>query len=168
MVRCFALSLKKVFDDGKAPNYLFTSANISRCNPKGVHCLYLGMDIITAQTEFEKYYPDIPPSILYRVDLTAASIIDLSDNATRRHLGITDDDLFGSFRLKSNPTPLQMLGFEVSQQCKITAIKFPSAACHAIHSPGNNIVIFKSSLKAPDSLKLYDPNNTSPDQWPLP
>lgn len=162
---------KQALDGGKPPNYLFTSGARNRCNPAGVHCLYLAEDASTALTEYEKYFSDVPPSVLYRVELKAAAIIDLCDPETSGHLSLTEDDLFGSFRLKSSPTPLEKLGQLLSRQTHrpgvpIVAMRFPSAACQTVGKTGNNLAVFKAALAPPDSLQVHDPDNDSPDRWP--
>jgi len=157
---------KSSLDRGKPPNYLFTSGRRSRCNPDGIHCIYLGEDAETALVEFEKYYPDAPPAVLYRVELQAAAVIDLSAPKTCKYLGITKKDLIDSFRLKTTTTPLELLGQQISRQSNIVAIRFPSAACLTMGKKGNNLVIFKDALTPPDFLKVYEPDNASPDCWP--
>ena len=157
---------KGSLDRGKPPNYLFTSGGRGRCNPDGVHCIYLGEDAETALVEFGKYYPDVPPAVLYRVELQAAAVIDLVNPKTCKHLGITDKDFLGSFRLKTKATLLELLGQQISKQTGIAAIRFPSAACLDKGKKGNNLVIFKDALATPDFLKVYVPDSASPDRWP--
>ena len=153
--------------DGKhPPDYLFTSGKRNRCNPESIHCIYVAGEKESALTEFEKYFPEVPPSVLYRVELRARAVIDLSKSATQKHLGITSKDLYGSFRLSKKVTPLESLGKAISGQSKICAIKFPSAACREAKKHGNNFVIFKDALTDPDYLQVYDPGNSVPNRWP--
>lgn len=127
LVRCIA---KKVFDGGKPPSYLFTSGKRGRCNPKGVLCLYMSEDRATALEEYDKYYSQLQPHIVFYGKLEAKAIIDLTDLATQAQFGLTQKDFFAGFRLKHNPTPLQYLGLEISKQSTVAGIRFPSSACH--------------------------------------
>lgn len=40
------------FEQGKPPQYLFTSGRRNRCNPEGVRCLYFAQDEATADIEY--------------------------------------------------------------------------------------------------------------------
>lgn len=163
--RLYRYVTKSALDGGRPPNYLFTSGLKNRLNGENVHALYMGDTTHTALIEYEKYFPEVPVSVLYACDLNASKVIDLSNPNTCKHLSISNNDLYASFRRKS-VTRLQELGAAIVKQTAICAIRFPSAACRKMGKGGNNIAIFKDSLAAPDSLELFDESSPNPDRWP--
>jgi RES domain-containing protein len=163
LVRCIA---KSVFDGGNPPSYLFTSGKPGRCNPRGVLCLYISEDRITALAEYDKYYTEPQPLIAFYGHLKAEAIIDLGDSATQMHFGFMQNDFYDGYRLKPQPTPLQYLGMEISRQLKVAGIRFPSAACHESGAIGHNFVVYRNSFSLPDSLKILGEGRTILEQWP--
>ncbi|OAI42307.1 hypothetical protein AYO41_04515 [Verrucomicrobia bacterium SCGC AG-212-E04] len=149
--------------------YLFTSGKRNRCNPAGVSCIYMADDRNTALTEYDKYYTDlgnVEPCVIYTGRLTSAAIIDMENVAVRNHFKLTDTDFFTAFRTTPAETPLEKLGRAISRQTKITAIRFPSDAMHALSQEGYNIVIFKAAVKEPDRLQIIGPNDRALEDWP--
>lgn len=163
LVRCIP---QLTFLKGTPPSYLFTSGRVNRCNPDGVLCIYMGEDRDTADCEYSSYYEDPEPQLTFFADFKARAILDLGDEATRKHLGLTDADFFDGFRLKTDKTPLQGIGEAISQQKRIVAIRFPSHACHKAKRAGFNMVIFPAAIEAPDSVKILGPKGVTLEGWP--
>jgi hypothetical protein len=165
LVRCIQ---QLTFDSGDPPSYLFTSGLVNRCNPEGVHCIYMAEDRTTADCEYESYFADPEPLLTYYGDFKAAAIIDLATQEAVAHFGFTDADFFEAFRLKPTPTRLQCLGDAIHDQKRIIAIRFPSNACHAKGKTGYNWAIFPDALGAPDSLKILGRKGAILEEWPKP
>jgi len=165
LIRCVN---KSAYEKGIPPDYLFTSGGRNRCNPKGVLCIYMAVELETALEEFKKYVltPELQPFITYSGHLKAAKIIDLADPITCEYLGMTDGDLYRNFRYHKSPTRLESLGQAISSQQEIVGIRFPSAAAHEAGKSGNNLVIFREALVVPDHLKIRDPQSPLSDCWP--
>lgn len=163
LVRCIP---QLTFSGGNPPSYLFTSGLLNRCNPKGVHCIYMGHDKATAECEYESYYDQPEPQLTYYADFRAMATIDLETLNARAHFGLTEADFFEGFRLKTSPTLLQSLGRAISRQKRIVAIRFPSNACHTKGAAGFNWAIFPKSIIAPDSLKILGRGGASLEEWP--
>lgn len=153
----------------KSHKYLFTSGNRNRCNPKGVFCIYMAEDRETARAEYDKYYTDLgnlEPSVRYTGRLRAQAIVDLGDPKTRDHFNLSEAAFFTPFRTKKRSTPLEQLGKAISKQSKISGIRFPSDAMHQVGGEGFNIVVFRDSIKKPNSLKIFGPAGGSLEDWP--
>ena len=86
MVRCIP---QLSFAEGNPPRYLFVSGGVNRCNPKGTPCIYMAEDQATAQCEYLSYYSDPEPQLTYFADFQGASILDLGDEATRKHFQLS-------------------------------------------------------------------------------
>ncbi|RYD25132.1 MAG: hypothetical protein EOP86_27720, partial [Verrucomicrobiaceae bacterium] len=117
LVRCIPMLS---FAAGSPPRYLFTSGAVNRCNAKGVSCIYMGEDQATAQCEYLSYYTDPEPQLIYFAQYQTSAIVDLEDKATREHFLLGGEDFFGSFRLKTELTPLQLLGAAIDRQRRVT------------------------------------------------
>ncbi len=164
LVRCIP---QLTFAKGTPPSYLFTSGRRQRCNPAGVHCLYMAEDRETALAKYDSYFVNPQPHIVYHGKLRVRALVDLANPENIELFGLNDRDFFESFRLKRRKTPLQSLGEAVSQQTRISAIRFPSRAMHVIGKPGFNLVVFQSALTSPDdSLQILGPGETILEEWP--
>lgn len=157
------------FLSSSPPQYLFTSGLKNRYNPQGVKCLYMGETRHATLAENDQY--DLVDSqsadqsiVVYKAFLDAAAILDLTDSATRRHLGLTYPDIEGSWRRATSPTLTQELGLAVSMQDHIAAIRYRSIATKKDKPIDNNFVIFKHALTSPDIF--YPLADESDEQWP--
>lgn len=157
--------VKAAFDGGKPPSYLFTSGRRNRCNPSGTRCLYISADRDTALSEYDSYF-EREPHLVYYGHFKAARIVDLGDAATLAHFDIDLGELFAKFKLSVRPTLLQQLGYVVSRQTEICAIRFPSNACRKVGRSGWNLAVFPDALRAPDSLIIHGPGDSVLEQWP--
>jgi hypothetical protein len=163
LVRCIP---QLIYEKGDPPSYLFTSGNVNRCNPRGVSCIYMGEDRDTADCEYRSYYEDPEPQLTFFADFKARAIIDLGDQATKKHFGLTGADFFKSFRLRTDKTTLQTLGEALSQQKGVVAIRFPSHACHREKRTGFNMVIFPAAIEAPDFVRILGRKGVTLEEWP--
>ncbi len=142
------------------PWYLHTSGRPNRCNPKGVDCLYFAETKGTATVEFERSWAgtsaEHQPQLTYTARVHLKRIVDLASEITIDALGLTDDDLYGSWRLAKDPTRLQLLGLAISRQTAIAAIRYRSAAAHASASgrEGWNVAVFPAAVAAPDRVEI--------------
>jgi RES domain-containing protein len=145
------------FDESAAPSYLFTSGRPNRCNPAGVDCLYFSETEATAQTEYRQAWrgtaAEHQPKLTFTARVHLRRILDLGNSETLRLLGLTREDLEGSWRLRQ-PTRLQELGRAISRQVSIAALRSPSAAAAMAGARGWNVAIFPASLEAPDRVEI--------------
>ena len=152
--------------DGNPPSYLFTSGLVNRCNPAGTSCIYMGEDRDTADCEYRSYYEDPEPQLTFFADFKARAILDMGEEATRTHFGLTDADFFEGFRLKKKTTPLQAIGAALALQKKVVAIRFPSHACQRESRTGFNLAIFPEAIEAPDFVKILGRKGATLEEWP--
>ena len=68
-------------------------------------------------------------------------------------LGIRNTDFYGTWRGRRE-TRLQKIGRAISEQRRISSVRFPSAASHAEGSSGWNFAIFTASLTPPDRVEI--------------
>lgn len=157
------------FQKGDPPSYLFTSGIVNRCNPAGVPCIYMGEDRDTADCEYRSYSADDEgpePQLTFFANFKAGAILDMGEDATRAHFGLTDADFFEGFRLKKKTTPLQAIGAALALQKKVVAIRFPSHACHREKRTGFNLAIFPEAIQAPDFVKILGRKGATLEEWP--
>lgn len=155
------------FATGNPPRYLFTSGLANRCNPAAVSCLYFAEDQPTAECEYRSYFDDDQPLLIFHARFRAQAILDLGDEACRQQFGVSDEDLFGGFRLRTEPTRLQRLGTELARQSRIAAIRFPSAACQRQGRSGFNFALFPDAIRSPDLLEILGAPGSPPlETWP--
>jgi len=145
------------FDESEAPSYLFTSGRANRCNPAGVDCLYFSETESTAQAEYRQAWrgtaAEHQPKLTFTARVRLRRILDLDDRETVRLLGLTREDLEGTWRLRQ-PTVLQELGRAISRQSAITALRYPSAAAAKAGAGGWSVAIYPASLDAPDRVEI--------------
>lgn len=145
------------FDDSDAPSYLYTSGRPNRCNPAGVDCLYFSETEATAQAEYRQAWrgteAEHQPKLTFTATVRLRKIVDLGDDQVRDLLGLSRDELLGTWRLRQ-PTRLQELGRAISEQAAITAIRFPSAAAARHGLGGWNVAIYPASLETPDRVEI--------------
>lgn len=158
------------FMGGEPPSYLFVSGRANRCNPPGVDCVYFSETEAVAGAEYRRHWQGTPgadqPRLTYFAVVDLARIIDLADEMTLGALDLTDEDMFGTWRGRSEPTRLQGIGLAISRQASISAIRYPSAAARSAGMPGFNVVVFRAAVCAPDSLEILGRSGDSLERWP--
>jgi RES domain-containing protein len=136
----------------------FTSGRPNRCNPRGVDCLYFSEDERTADAEYCRQWrgtgAETQPKLTFFARVDLRRIIDLENEQVIHALGLTHDDLFGSWRLSKELTRLQQLGLAISHQRSIAAVRFPSAALGASGKKGWNLAIFPLCLESPNRVEI--------------
>lgn len=158
------------FISGDPPQFLLTSRRPGRCNPRGVECLYLGEREAVADREYRgrwigtvEYYK---PMLTFTARVALSCVLDLEDAQVSDALALDDEALFGTWRGSKDLTPLQGLGLAVSGQSRLSAIRFPSAAMRREGSPGWNVVIFKASVRPPDTIAIIGESDNAIETWP--
>lgn len=146
------------FMTGDPPRFLYTSGRPSRCNPRGVDCLYFSEDERTADAEYRRQWrgtdAETQPKLTFFARVNLRRIIDLENDQVIHALALTQNDLFGSWRLSKELTPLQQLGLAISSQRSVAAVRFPSAALGASGRKGWNLAIFPLSLESPNRVEI--------------
>lgn len=145
------------FDAGNPPSYFFASGRAHRLNPAGVYCLYFSEDEATANAEYRKGSEGTlaanQPKLTFHAKVHLRHCLDLGNREAAEALGIGAADFYGTWRGRRE-TRLQRIGRAVSEQRRISGIRFPSAASHAESSSGWNIAIFKAALAASDRVEI--------------
>jgi RES domain-containing protein len=151
------------------PNWLYTSGDANRYNPKGVHCVYFAADERTAQAEFlkradEKKGPD-QPIVTYFADIRLRRVLDLTQGAVVRQLRISRAQLLVEWDGK-DVCVTHILGEVVNEGGRFSAIQFPSAAANESGFQGVNLVVFRDALRKPDFVGILGPSKKSLQTWP--
>jgi len=145
------------FDAGNAPSYFFASGRAHRLNPAGVYCLYFSEDEATANAEYQKGIEGTlaanQPKLTFHAKARLSHFLDLGDREVAKALGIRNADFYGTWRGRRE-TRLQKIGRVISEQRRISSVRFPSAASHAEGSAGWNFAIFKAALTPPDRVEI--------------
>jgi RES domain-containing protein len=152
--------------------HLWAGTSAGRCNPAGIARLYLSTDRQTAQTEFDYHQrrwgldPKDADFYSFAVEVKLARVLDLADDTTRTHLGITLDQILETWEPDPilpppPPTRLQAIGYWVSKGFgNFSAILYPSAR----RKTGYDLAIFKDQLGPDDSVT---PMSARPTRgWP--
>jgi RES domain-containing protein len=154
LVRCVP---KLGFDAGNPPSYFFASGRANRLNPAGVYCLYFSEDETTANAEYRKGIDGTlapkQPKLTFHAKVHLRHCLDLGNREVTEALGVRTADLYGAWRGRRE-TKLQRIGRAVSEQRRISSVRFPSAASRAEGSSGWNIAIFKDALTEPDRVEI--------------
>jgi len=95
------------------------------------------------------------------------------------HLGLTRAHLNVPWREARMPTVTQRLGHAISLQTLVAAVRYPSDAGYerigdlskgAVPDPslvtGVNVVVFRSSIRAPDRVRILGPTGKALQRWP--
>ena len=150
--------------DSDRPTFLYTSGRPGRCNPAGVDCLYFSETARTSENEYDRIWRNTgaehQPRLRFTAKVDLRRIVDLGNPETLLILGLTQEELFGTWRLAREPTRLQLLGDAVVCQGGIGAIRFPSAAGRDWRAPGWNLAIFPASLEPPDRVEILGRGDT--------
>jgi RES domain-containing protein len=136
----------------------------ARFTPQGGDdALYLASDSLTALAEVQAlaflagghFQPLTPPWVLVSVDGVVSRVLDLTDAATRKLCGTTEQELSGAWDSVSL-APTQWLGHMAREAGHITGIRYPSARNRG---GGVNLVVFphRLPLTRTDYLEVFDP-----------
>lgn len=173
---------RQLYQSSHPRSLLHTTANINRCNPKGVHCLYASKDGETAQAEFRFRPPPLDEHHFLAI-LRVRHLLDLTDRVSWPVFGLEERDFFEPFdlRAKRGVLPLHKIGMAIAQRqlvviegnqvpAFVTGIQFPSNAMHHAGKTGINLVVFKDAFEVPDLLEPMrqgdDLQPTIADKWP--
>ncbi len=158
------------FSRNQPVNWLFTSGKPNRYNPAGLECVYFAEDEATAQAEYDRYWSGLAgrkqPVITYYAEVRLGRVLDLNSSVTLEHLGIKESALFTPWRGAKRPTATQLIGQAVSETLELTAIRYPSLAARTVGLTGSNLVIFRDSIRSPDSVRILGPKKRPLQKWP--
>jgi RES domain-containing protein len=148
------------------PDWLYTSCEAKRYNPKNVACVYFALDGRTARAEHTcNGKSDAQPIVFYSAKVRLRHVLDLTKPQNLKALGLTRAELFEDWERKKE-WPTGILGGVIAKHPRYSAILFPSAAAREAGFKGKNVVIFRDSLKSPDFIKIIGPTKTPLGQWP--
>ncbi|MEI6391055.1 MAG: RES domain-containing protein [Verrucomicrobiota bacterium] len=152
------------------PNWLFTSGKPNRYNPAGIHCAYFAEARDVAQTEYDAMWQGRrgadQPVITYTAEVSLTRVLNLTRPALRRALGLSDKELYKTWRRATRPTLTQLLGQAVTETKLFSAIRYPSKAAVAAGQPGINLVIFRDCVRSPESVRILGPSAKALQEWP--
>lgn len=142
-----------VFVKGEPPRFLYSSGRPGRCNPASIQCLYFADTRNGADREYLRLWKGTPaerqPQLLFQAKVRFRHVLDLADPKVLEALDLDQNDLGASWR--GEPlTNLQQIGRAVSEQTRIAAIRYPSAALVS----NWNIAIFPDAIEAPDRVEI--------------
>lgn len=80
-------------------------------------------------------------------------LLDFGNREVAEALSIRDVDFYEAWR-GSPETKLQILGRAISEQHRISSVRFPSAASHAEGTSGWNVAIFNATLGEEDRVEI--------------
>jgi RES domain-containing protein len=149
------------------PDWLYTSCEAKRYNPKGVACVYFALGGRTARAEHAcNGNSDVQPIVFYSAKVRLAHTLDLTSLKILKTLGLTRAQLFEDWERKKQ-WPTGILGGVIAKHPQFSAILFPSAAAREAGFKGENIVIFRDSIKRPDLVHILGPTKTPLQKWPV-
>jgi len=155
---------------GASPNWLFTSGKPNRYNPAGVNCVYFAETRNIAQAEYDDYWKGLAganqPVTTYFADVRLQRVLDLTNKATLKALGVDAQDLFKNWRRAKHPTLTQLLGQALSETGVFSAIRYPSKAAAGRGHGGINLVIFQDCVRSPDAVRILGPDSKPLQEWP--
>lgn len=153
--------------ESRAVDYLFMSGRAYRFNPAGVACVYFAADETTAEAEYERHnWPLRQPFVTFFAEVALEAVLDLCSAGALEAVGLNQHDLQANWARAQQPTTTQLLGEAVSQQSRITAIRFPSDAARMKGFIGANVVIFRNCVRRPDHVRVLGPTKKPLQQWP--
>ncbi|HTI70118.1 MAG TPA: RES family NAD+ phosphorylase [Candidatus Limnocylindria bacterium] len=151
------------------PNYLFTSGRQNRYNLAGTHCLYMSAEESTALDEFRRQFSGLKaafqPVSLYHAEVDLARVLDLTDEATRKILGVSLKELEADWGGGLPSSLSQQLG-EAARTCGFMAIRYQSVGATLAGRDGSNLVIYKSTVVAPSSVCIISDRDATSQRWP--
>jgi len=156
-------------EEGRSPDFLFTSGKPNRFNLKGVECVYFSEDEDTARAECVRLWSgtsgEHQPRVTYFARVRLRRVLDLAQAETLSALGLTAKDLHQGWRLARSPTLTQMLGTAISRQARVSAIRYPSDAAHETGATGANVVVYRNSVRKPDRIDILGPRKEPLQSW---
>jgi hypothetical protein len=151
------------------PDWLYTSGEENRYNPKGVLCVYFAADERTAKAEMLTRADENggveQPMVTYSAAVNLRKALDLLSAENLRKLGISQRHLFEEWEAKESCVT-QILGQIVSEGHRFSSIRFPSAAAKEKGFRGVNLVIFRAAIHRPESLRVLGESNKTLQRWP--
>jgi RES domain-containing protein len=148
------------------PDWLYCSCKAARYNPKNVACVYFADGGRTARAEHAcNEESDLQPIVFFTAKVRLRHVLDLTNAKNLKLLGIAERNLFEDWERKKI-VATQLLGAAVAGHEKFSAIMFPSAAAREAGFRGDNIVIFRDSVRRPDSVKIIGPTKKHLQCWP--
>jgi RES domain-containing protein len=149
------------------PDWLYCSCEAARYNPKNVACVYFADGGRTARAEHAcNEESDLQPIVFFTAKVRLQRVLDLTNSKNLKILGLTSRQLFEDWERKKNAAT-QLLGGAVAKHDDFSAILFPSAAAQEAGFRGQNIVIFRDSVRRPDSVQILGPTKKPLQRWPV-
>jgi RES domain-containing protein len=148
------------------PDWLYCSCEAGRYNPKNLACVYFAEDGRTARAEHAcNEENELQPIVFFSARVRIRHCLDLTNGKTLKLLGFKREQLFENWEQKKLSST-QLLGIAVAESRKFSAIVFPSAAARQARFRGKNVVIFKDSIRRPDSVQILGPDKKPLQAWP--
>jgi RES domain-containing protein len=148
------------------PDWLYCSCEPGRYNPKNVACVYFADGGRTARAEHAcNEENELQPIVFFSAKICLRHVLDLTNSRNLDILGVTRAQLFEDWERK-RVSATQLLGAAVARHAGFSAIVFPSAAAKEAGFHGKNIVIFRDSVRRPDSVKILGPTKRPLQRWP--
>lgn len=126
-----------------------------RLNRDGVEALYLGLEDVTAISEYRQTSPLLPPGTLVSYQITLDKVVDFRGGYTKEWDPIWQD-LQCDWRKLRFADHVEPPSWVIADLCMAEGYKgilFQST----LHPGGNNLVLFNSTLGPLDRLVTYDP-----------
>lgn len=156
--------------ENSPPDFLFTSGKPNRYNPAGIECVYFSEDEATARLEYARQWAHLrarkQPVVTYFAEAQLRRVLDLSSRKTLETLKLKSRDLHRPWRGAERPTVTQLLGEAVSDHSLISAIRYPSEAAKAAGHTGYNVVIYRTNVRRPSSVRILGPDKKPLGKWP--
>jgi RES domain-containing protein len=148
------------------PDWLYCSCEAGRYNPKNLACVYFADGGRTARAEHAcNEESELQPIVFFSAKVQLRNVLDLTNSKNLKTLGLVRTNLFEDWEHKK-ASATQLLGAAIAKHPKFSAIIFPSAAANEAGFQGKNIVIFRDSVRRPDSIKIIGPTKRSLQRWP--
>jgi len=157
-------------DLGAKPDWLFASRKARRYNPSGVMCVYFAENPEVAREECREQWLGTPaehqPVTEFSAQVRLERVLDLTDTATLKAIGLESTWLAGSWRRANGAALTQLLGQAVNESGFCCAIRYQSVAAMKKGVSGANVVIFRKQIAAPDFVKVLGPTKKPLQEWP--
>jgi len=148
------------------PDWLYCSCKAGRYNPKNIACVYFADGGRTARAEHAcNEESDLQPIVFFTAKIQLRHALDLTLSKNLKNLGLKRSHLFEDWEPKKI-SATQLLGAAIAKHAKFSAIIFPSAAAREAGFRGKNIVIFRDSVRRPDSIRIIGPTKKALQRWP--
>lgn len=152
------------------PDWLLTFGKPNRYNTAGIECVYFGENKEVAELEyvsqFSRLFGKRQPVTTYYADIVLGRVLDLTDPLILKALRLDAKELSKNWRRAKTPTATQLLGKAVSEMGHFSAIRYFSQAAAKKGQKGANFVIFRGSVRAPDSVVILGPTRRPLQKWP--